>query len=48
MVRLFTPAIWCTQVAALVLGHVAALVLAHDKALATWSDPRVAIRSQYW
>jgi hypothetical protein len=41
-------AIWYTQVAALVLGHVAALVLAHDKALATWSNPRVAIRSQYW
>jgi len=41
-------AIWYTQVAALVIGHVAALVLAHDKALATWSNPRVAIRSQYW
>ena len=41
-------AIWYAQVAALVLGHVAALVLAHDKALATWSNPRVAIRSQYW
>ena len=41
-------AIWYTQVAALVLGHVAALVLAHDKALATWSNPRVAVRSQYF
>ena len=40
--------IWYTQVAALVIGHVAALVLAHDKALATWENPRVAIRSQYW
>jgi hypothetical protein len=41
-------AIWYTQVAALVIGHVAALVLAHDRALETWSNPRVAIRSQYW
>ena len=41
-------AIWYTQVAALVLGHVAALVLAHDEALATWSNPRVAVRSQYF
>ena len=41
-------AIWYTQVAALVIGHVAALALAHDKALATWDNPRVAIRSQYW
>ncbi len=48
MVRLFTTAIWYAQVAALVLGHFAALLLAHDKALATWDNPRVAIRSQYW
>lgn len=41
-------AIWYTQVAALVIGHVAALVLAHDRALETWTNPRVAIRSQYW
>ena len=41
-------AIWYTQVGALVIGHVAALVLAHDRALATWPDPKVAVRSQYW
>ena len=41
-------AIWYVQVAALVIGHVAGLVLAHDRALATWADPRVAVRSQYW
>ena len=41
-------AIWYAQVGALVAGHVAALALAHDCALATWSDRRVAVRSQYW
>ena len=29
-------------------GHVAGLVLAHDRAISTYSDPRVAARSQYW
>jgi hypothetical protein len=41
-------AIWYVQVAALVIGHVAGLILAHDRALATFSDGRVATRSQYW
>ncbi len=40
--------IWYAQVGVLVLGHVAGLILAHDRALATWTDPRVATRSQYW
>jgi hypothetical protein len=41
-------AIWYVQVAALVAGHAAALALAHDRAVATYSDGRLAIRSQYW
>ena len=40
--------IWYVQVGALVLGHIAGLILAHDRALATWRDPRIATRSQYW
>jgi hypothetical protein len=40
--------IWYVQVGALVLGHVAGLTLAHDRALATYSEPRAAMRSQYW
>jgi hypothetical protein len=40
--------VWYVQVAALLAGHVAGLVLAHDKAIATYDDPKVAIRSQYW
>jgi hypothetical protein len=41
-------AIWYVQVAALIAGHVAGLVLAHDRAIATYRDPQVAARSQYW
>jgi hypothetical protein len=41
-------AIRWVQVGVLVAGHVAALMLAHDRALATYEDPRVAARSQYW
>jgi len=41
-------AIWYVQVAALVLGHVAGLILAHDRALVTFTEGRVATRSQYW
>ena len=40
--------IWYVQVAMLVTGHVCGLILAHDRAIACWSDPRVALRSQYW
>jgi hypothetical protein len=40
--------IWYVQVFALVIGHVAALVLAHDRALKLYSDPKLAVRSQYW
>ena len=40
--------IWYVQVAALVSGHVAGLMLAHDRALAIYSNPREAVRSQYW
>jgi hypothetical protein len=39
---------WYLQVAFVVAGHVAGLVLAHDRALATYGQPRVAARSQYW
>jgi hypothetical protein len=31
-----------------VLGHVAGLILAHDRALVTFTEGRVATRSQYW
>ena len=41
-------AAWYLQVAFVVLGHVAALVLAHDRALVLYSNPRLAVRSQYW
>src|SRR3954471_7337481 len=41
-------AIWYVQVGALVLGHIAGLTLAHDRALAIYSNPREAVRSQYW
>lgn len=40
--------VWYVQVAALVAGHVIGLVLAHDRAIATYSNARVAARSQYW
>ncbi|HEX4734293.1 MAG TPA: hypothetical protein VH247_07760 [Thermoleophilaceae bacterium] len=40
--------VWYVQVAALVTGHVAGLMLAHDRALALYSNPREAVRSQYW
>jgi hypothetical protein len=40
--------IWYVQVGALVCGHVAGLMLAHDRALAIYSNPREAVRSQYW
>jgi hypothetical protein len=39
---------WYFQVGFVVAGHVAALVLAHDRALALYSDPKQAVRSQYW
>jgi hypothetical protein len=39
---------WYVQVAFVVVGHVAALVLAHDRALKLYSDPKLAVRSQYW
>jgi hypothetical protein len=41
-------AIWYVQVAALVIGHVSGLMLAHDRALAIYTNPREAVRSQYW
>jgi hypothetical protein len=40
--------IWYVQVGALVVGHICGLMLAHDRALATYSNPREAVRSQYW
>jgi hypothetical protein len=40
--------IWYVQVGALVTGHVSGLMLAHDRALAIYSNPREAVRSQYW
>jgi len=40
--------IWYIQIAALVTGHVSGLILAHDRAVARWSDPQLALRSQYW
>jgi len=40
--------IWYVQVGALVCGHVAGLILAHDRALAVYTNPREAVRSQYW
>ena len=39
---------WYTQVAVVVAGHVGGLILAHDRALETYTDPRQALRSQYW
>jgi hypothetical protein len=40
--------LWYVQVGALVTGHAAGVTLAHDRALTLYSDPRDAIRSQYW
>lgn len=40
--------LWYVQVLALVTGHAAGITLAHDRALTLYSDPRDAIRSQYW
>jgi hypothetical protein len=40
--------VWYVQVAALVVGHVCGLILAHDRALGSFSDVKVAVRSQYW
>jgi hypothetical protein len=40
--------VWYVQVAALVTGHVCGLMLAHDRALAIYSNPREAVRSQYY
>ncbi len=39
---------WYAQVAFVVLGHVAALILAHDRALVLYTNPKLAVRSQYW
>jgi hypothetical protein len=36
------------QVGSLVVGHICGLMLAHDRALALYSNPREAVRSQYW
>ena len=41
-------AAWYLQVGFVVAGHAAALILAHDRALALYSEPRQAVRSQYW
>jgi hypothetical protein len=41
-------AIWYVQIVTLVTGHVGGLILAHDRAVARWSDPKLALRSQYW
>lgn len=41
-------AVWYLQVGFVVAGHVAGLALAHDRALALYSNPRLAVRSQYW
>jgi hypothetical protein len=41
-------ATWYAQFGFVVVGHVFALVLAHDRALSTYSDARLAVRSQYW
>ena len=40
--------IWYVQIGAVIVGHVGGLILAHDRAIARWSDPRAALRSQYW
>ena len=45
---LSATATWYVQVGALVTGHVIGLVLAHERALKVYSDPRAALRSQYW
>ena len=45
---LSATATWYVQVGALVVGHVIGLVLAHERALKIYSDPRAALRSQYW
>jgi hypothetical protein len=41
-------ATWYLQVAFVIVGHVAALILAHDRALVLYSEPKLAVRSQYW
>lgn len=41
-------AVWYVQVASLLLGHIAGLALAHDRAIASYRDPQMAFRSQYW
>ncbi len=47
--RVLSPnSIWYFQVVVLLAGHVCGLALAHDRALELYSDPRTAIRSQYW
>ena len=47
--RVLSPnSIWYFQVVVLLAGHVCGLALAHDRALEIYSDPRTAIRSQYW
>jgi hypothetical protein len=40
--------VWYVQVAALLIGHITGLALAHDRAIATYRDPQMAFRSQYW
>ena len=40
--------VWYVQVASLLAGHIAGLALAHDRAMATYGNPRMAFRSQYW
>ena len=41
-------ATWYWQFGFVILGHIAALILAHDRAVALYSDPKAAVRSQYW
>ena len=43
-----TSAIWGVQVGVLILGHVVGLMLAHDRAIATYRNPQMAFRSQFW
>ena len=40
--------VWYIQVTTLVVGHAAALTLAHDRAMVLYTDPKLAVRSQYW
>jgi hypothetical protein len=39
---------WYCQVAFVVAGHAAGLTASHDRALSMFSEPRQAVRSQYW